>query len=78
MTDQRHIPRHHKVVLADVTLHYLDAGNPGGGESVVLLHGWPQSAFAWRHVQPGLANGCRVIAPDLRGLRRFLEADDRL
>jgi haloacetate dehalogenase len=57
---------HHKAVLGDITLHYVEAGSKTG-ETVVLLHGWPQSSFAWRHVQPELANRYRVIAPDLRG-----------
>ena len=51
--------------LGDVRLHYVTAGS---GFPVVLLHGWPQSWYEWRHVIPGLAERFRVIAPDLRGL----------
>ena len=52
--------------LGDVRLHYVTAGE---GMPVVLLHGWPQSWYEWRHIIPGLtAAGYRVIAPDLRGL----------
>jgi pimeloyl-ACP methyl ester carboxylesterase len=51
--------------LGDVRLHYVTAGT---GFPVVLLHGWPQSWYEWRHVIPGLAERFRVIAPDLRGL----------
>jgi pimeloyl-ACP methyl ester carboxylesterase len=40
---------------------------PADGEPVVLLHGWPQSWYAWRRVIPYLAGRYRVIAPDLRG-----------
>jgi pimeloyl-ACP methyl ester carboxylesterase len=57
--------RHHHAELGDVRLHYVTAGN---GFPVVLLHGWPQSWFEWRHIIPGLAQQYRVIAPDLRGL----------
>ena len=41
----------------------------GKGEDVVLLlHGFPESRFAWRHQLPLLAElGWRAIAPDLRG-----------
>jgi pimeloyl-ACP methyl ester carboxylesterase len=40
----------------------------GGGEPVLLLHGFPDSAELWRHQRPALAAaGYRVIAPDLRG-----------
>jgi haloacetate dehalogenase len=34
---------------------------------VVLLHGFPETWFAWRHQIPALAPRYRVIAPDLRG-----------
>ncbi len=34
---------------------------------MVLVHGWPQHWWAWRHVIPSLAERYRVIAPDLRG-----------
>jgi pimeloyl-ACP methyl ester carboxylesterase len=34
----------------------------------VLLHGWPQHWYEWRHAMPALAAaGAHVIAPDLRG-----------
>jgi pimeloyl-ACP methyl ester carboxylesterase len=34
---------------------------------VVLLHGFPETHYAWRHQIPVLAQHYRVIAPDLRG-----------
>jgi pimeloyl-ACP methyl ester carboxylesterase len=51
--------------LSEVKLHYREAGE---GEAVVLLHDWPQTSHAWRHVMPLLAEQWRLIAPDLRGL----------
>ena len=40
----------------------------GSGPAVVLLHGFPDSRFLWRHQIPALvAAGYRVVAPDLRG-----------
>lgn len=40
----------------------------GGGELVVLLHGFPQTRRMWRSVTPALLDaGFRVIAPDQRG-----------
>lgn len=51
--------------LSGVTMHYVTAG---AGEPVVLLHGWPQTWYGWRHVIPLLSARHRVIAPDLRGL----------
>ena len=48
-----------------VRLHYVIGGQ---GDPVVLLHGWPQTWYEWRHIMPDLAKQYRVIAPDLRGL----------
>lgn len=45
--------------------HYVESGQ---GDAVVLLHGWPQSWYCWRHIIPGLSVHHRVVAPDLRGL----------
>ncbi len=40
----------------------------GKGPLVLLLHGWPESWYSWRHQMPALAKaGFRVVAPDLRG-----------
>ncbi|MEQ8345329.1 MAG: alpha/beta hydrolase [Sneathiellaceae bacterium] len=40
----------------------------GQGPAVLLLHGWPESAYSWRHQIPALAAaGYRVIAPNQRG-----------
>lgn len=56
---------HHTAALDDVTLHYVAAGN---GDPVVLLHGWPQTWYEWRHIIPALADRYTVIAPDMRGI----------
>jgi pimeloyl-ACP methyl ester carboxylesterase len=45
-------------------VHLYEAGS---GPPVLLLHGWPQDAACWRYVIPRLADGHRLIAPDLRG-----------
>ena len=39
----------------------------GQGEPVLLLHGWPETAYAWHEVMPRLAQRFRVIVPDLPG-----------
>ena len=40
----------------------------GEGPPVILLHGFPELAFSWRHQFPALAAaGFRAIAPDQRG-----------
>lgn len=49
----------------------------GDGEPVLLLHGWPDSSFLWRHQMPALAAaGFRAIAPDLRGFGRSDKPQD--
>jgi pimeloyl-ACP methyl ester carboxylesterase len=41
---------------------------PPDGELVLLLHGFPQTGFSWRHQLPALAGaGFRAVAPDQRG-----------
>jgi pimeloyl-ACP methyl ester carboxylesterase len=57
---------HHHFALANgIRLHYVEAGS---GPLVVLLHGFPEFWYSWRHQIPVLAaHGYRVIAPDLRG-----------
>lgn len=40
----------------------------GEGPAVVLVHGFPEIAYSWRHQIPALVSaGFKVIAPDLRG-----------
>jgi pimeloyl-ACP methyl ester carboxylesterase len=49
-----------------VTLHVARAGSTGAAR-VVLLHGWPETWYAWRHVAPYLTD-FDIVMPDLRGL----------
>ena len=40
----------------------------GEGPLVILLHGWPQGWYLWRHqIEPLVAAGYRVAVPDQRG-----------
>lgn len=40
----------------------------GTGPLCVLVHGWPESWYSWRHqIDPLVASGYRVCVPDLRG-----------
>ena len=51
--------------VGTIRLHYAEAGR---GEPVVLLHGFPEFWYSWRHQLPALADaGFRAVAPDLRG-----------
>lgn len=50
-----------------IKLHVVQAG-PKSGIPVVLLHGFPEFWYGWRHQIPALVEaGCRVIVPDQRG-----------
>lgn len=43
----------------------------GSGPLVVMLHGFPESWYSWRHQLPALAKaGYRAVAPDMRGYGR--------
>src|SRR5688500_5461814 len=40
----------------------------GKGPLVLLVHGWPESWYSWRHQLPAIAAaGYRAVAPDMRG-----------
>ncbi len=55
---------HHRANVNGTELHYVEAG---AGPLVLLLHGFPEFWWSWRHVIPPLARSFRVVAPDLRG-----------
>jgi pimeloyl-ACP methyl ester carboxylesterase len=58
---------HEQAVVGDVRLHYVTAGDEDD-PLVVLLHGFPEFWYSWRHQIPALADaGFRVVAPDMRG-----------
>lgn len=51
--------------LTDVRLHHVEEGD---GPLVLLLHGFPEFWYSWRHQIPALVEaGYRVVAPDMRG-----------
>jgi pimeloyl-ACP methyl ester carboxylesterase len=58
--------RHSYVDAGGLRVHVAEAG-PADGDPILLLHGWPQHFYLWRHVIPQLAGGRRLICPDLRG-----------
>jgi pimeloyl-ACP methyl ester carboxylesterase len=56
---------HRYADLGDVRLHYIEAGE---GPLVLLLHGFPQFWYQWRHQILALVEAAfRVVAPDMRG-----------
>ena len=59
--------RERRIALPDVTLHVVEAG-PEDGPTVILLHGFPETGWGWRHQIGALARaGFRVVVPDQRG-----------
>jgi len=55
---------HRTAVVNGLSMHYVTHGQ---GSPVILLHGWPEFWYSWRHQIPVLAERFEVIAPDLRG-----------
>ena len=53
-------------------VHILEAGYESAGRPLaLLLHGFPDLAYGWRHLIPMLADaGYHVVAPDQRGFGR--------
>ena len=47
-----------------VKIHYAEAGV---GPLVVMIHGFPDFWYTWRHQMQGLSDGYRVVAIDQRG-----------
>lgn len=47
-----------------IRLHCVTQGE---GELVLLLHGFPEFWYSWRHQIPALARHFKVVVPDLRG-----------
>jgi epoxide hydrolase 4 len=57
--------RHRELVTNGIRMHYVTQGE---GPLIVLLHGFPEFWYSWRHQIPFLAErGYTVVAPDLRG-----------
>ena len=56
-----------QIDVGDFTFDVRTAG-PDDGEVVILLHGFPQTSYEWRHQLHALGEaGFRAVAPDQRG-----------
>jgi pimeloyl-ACP methyl ester carboxylesterase len=59
-----------RVAVNGIELDVAAAG-PADGKLAILLHGFPEFSYGWRHQIPALAAaGLRVVAPDQRGYNR--------
>jgi len=56
--------QHQFVDTNSIRLHCVTQGD---GDLVVLLHGFPEFWYSWRHQIPALARHFKVVVPDLRG-----------
>jgi len=67
MTTAATIPEvtHHEVAVNGTTLHYVSAGSHGS--PILLVHGFPETWWAFHKLIPLLAAEHRVFAVDLRG-----------
>jgi pimeloyl-ACP methyl ester carboxylesterase len=57
--------RHGYAQVGSVRLHYAERGE--GDELVLLLHGFPECWYSWRHQLRALGDRFHVVAPDMRG-----------
>jgi pimeloyl-ACP methyl ester carboxylesterase len=48
-----------------IRLHYAETGS--GDNLVILLHGFPEFWYSWRHQLTALGKDYHVVAPDMRG-----------
>ena len=53
------------VDTGEVRLHTVIGGD---GPPLLLVHGWPETWYAWRFVMPALSMDFQVIAVDQRGI----------
>ncbi|MEU1663030.1 alpha/beta hydrolase [Streptomyces sparsogenes] len=58
--------RHCFTTVRGVQMHYVVGGT--GPQTMVLLHGWPESWYEYRDVMPRLLPGRTVVAIDLPGM----------
>ena len=65
---------HHRAHVNGTTLHYAAAGT--AGSPVLLVHGFPETWWAFRKLIPLLAARYRVYAVDLRGFGDSDVADE--
>ena len=55
---------HHTIAVNGITLHYVTQGE---GPLMLMLHGFPEFWYSWRHQIPEFAQDYKVVAVDMRG-----------
>ena len=56
--------QHEYITTNGINLHYVTQGE---GELMLMLHGFPEFWYSWRHQIPEFAKDFKVVALDLRG-----------
>ncbi|NLU84474.1 alpha/beta fold hydrolase [Rhodococcus sp. HNM0569] len=65
-TELRRVTETRRVRNRSVELAVFESG-PSDGETIVLVHGWPDTHALWTHVVPLLEENYRVVTYDSRG-----------
>ena len=55
---------HNYATINGIRVHYVESGS---GELVILLHGFPDCWYTWRHQIKALSTKYHVVVPDMRG-----------
>src|ERR1700724_2998296 len=63
MADPSALRRH----IVDIGNFHMEVAEAGDGPMVLLLHGFPESWYSWRHQLRELSRSFLCVAPDLRG-----------
>jgi epoxide hydrolase 4 len=66
---------HHFLKAGGITWHYVEAGKKDA-DTIVFLHGFPESWYSWYNELQGLADNYRVIAVDMKGYGQSEKAND--
>ena len=74
ITVNAQLPKINYLSIDQKKIGYYESGN--SEETIILLHGWPQTSYVWRHLFPLLDKQYRVIAIDLPGLGKSEAVND--
>ncbi|MGI9239666.1 MAG: alpha/beta fold hydrolase, partial [Verrucomicrobiales bacterium] len=62
------VPLTHSMADSDgVKIHYVIAGEKNPGAPIIMIHGFPDFWYTWRHQMAELSKTRRVVAIDMRG-----------
>ncbi len=62
--DERSTWKHEYIDTGNLRMHYVTQGK---GPLMLMIHGFPEFWYSWRHQIPVMAKRFKVVAPDMRG-----------